>query len=110
MRNKDPDIPMIIMGDFNAHIKDHYSILTYGNGELLLNITKKQSLELFNMNHPTFEQPGKNPTWIDYVAWNKKGHDIIQSTKTRDEVFTNSDHHIIEITANAQLLQLLERP
>ena len=53
---------MIIMGDFNAHIKDHYSILTDGNGELLLNITKKQSLELFNMNHPTFEQPGKNPT------------------------------------------------
>ena len=25
MRNADPNIPIVIMGDFNAHIKDHYS-------------------------------------------------------------------------------------
>ena len=32
MRQKDSNIPMIIIGDFNAHIKDHYSITTDGNG------------------------------------------------------------------------------
>ena len=55
MRSKDPNIPMVILGDFNAHIKDHYSSTTDGNGELLLNVVKNQSLTLFNMNHPTFE-------------------------------------------------------
>ena len=40
MRQKDPDIPMVILGDFNAHIKEHYSSTTDGNGKLLLKIIK----------------------------------------------------------------------
>ena len=55
MRQKDPNIPMAIIGDFNAHIKDHYSTITDGSGQLLLDIVEKQSLELVNMNSPTFE-------------------------------------------------------
>ena len=62
MQQKDPEIPIIILGDFNAHIREHYSNTTDGNGKLLLNIMKQQRLELLNMNSPTFEQPGKNLT------------------------------------------------
>jgi len=40
MRQKDPGIPIVILGDFNAHIKEHYSTKTDGNGKLLLKITK----------------------------------------------------------------------
>ena len=46
---------MILVGDFNGHVKHHYSEETNENGELLLEITKKQSLEITNMNSPTFE-------------------------------------------------------
>ena len=35
MRQKDDTIPMILMGDFNAHITGHYSTSTDGNGKLL---------------------------------------------------------------------------
>ena len=62
MRNKDRDIPIVLVGDFNAHIKDHYSTRTNGNGRLLLNIAKDQNLELTNMNHPTFERTGRDST------------------------------------------------
>ena len=72
MRRKDGTIPMILVGDFNGHVKHHYSEQTNENGELLLETIKKQSLELINMNSPTFEQPGKNPTCIDYVALTRK--------------------------------------
>ena len=41
MRQKDPKIPIIILGDFNAHIKDHYSTKTDNNGKLLISITEK---------------------------------------------------------------------
>jgi len=40
MIQKDPDIPIVILGDFNAHIKEHYSTNTDGNGKLLLEITR----------------------------------------------------------------------
>ena len=35
MRQNAPDIPMTLIGDFNAHIKDHYSTSTNDNGRLL---------------------------------------------------------------------------
>ena len=35
MRQKDPDIPMMLIGDFNAHVKEHYSTNTNENGKLL---------------------------------------------------------------------------
>ena len=35
---------------------------------------------------------------------------MIKTVKIRDEIFINSDHHLIEITANASLLLLLEQP
>ena len=41
MRRKDRKIPMILLGDFNGHIKNHYSQDTNENGELLLEIVKK---------------------------------------------------------------------
>ena len=41
---------------------------------------------------------------------NKKGKEITLTTKTRDEVYTTSNHHLIEITANAQLLNLTTQP
>ena len=106
MRRKDRKIPMILLGDFNGHIKHHYSQDTNENGELLLEIIKNYSLELINMNCPTFEQPGKNPTCVDYVALNKKGHEIVMTCKTRDEIYTTSNHHLIEITANSTLLNM----
>ena len=62
MRQKDRQIPMLIAGDFNAHVKDHYSTTTNGNGKLLLKITKLQNMHLINMNHPTFERPDTRPT------------------------------------------------
>ena len=40
IRKKDPDIPIVILGDFNAHNKGHYSNTTDGNGKLLLKTTK----------------------------------------------------------------------
>ena len=40
---------MILQGDFNGHIKDHYSMETNSNGQLILNAVKNQSLELINM-------------------------------------------------------------
>ena len=36
MRENDRNIPMILVGDFNGHIKDHYSMETNSNGQLLL--------------------------------------------------------------------------
>ena len=41
IQTKDPNIPIVILGDFNAHIKDHYSNITDGNVKLLLDIIKK---------------------------------------------------------------------
>ena len=73
MREKDSKLPMILMGDFNAHIKNHYSMTTNENGELLLRLQKNQSIEVLNLNSPTFEQQGKSPTCVDYVAVNIKG-------------------------------------
>ena len=55
MRSKDNSIPMILLGDFNGHIKDHYSMETNSNGQLILNAVKIQSLKLINMNAPTWE-------------------------------------------------------
>ena len=62
MRGEDNNIPMILIGDFNGHIKDHYSMNTNQNGQLLLNAAVNQSLELINMNAPTWERPGRRPT------------------------------------------------
>ena len=62
MRGEDNNIPMILIGDFNGHIKDHYSMNTNQNGQLLLNAVVNQSLELINMNAPTWERPGRRPT------------------------------------------------
>ena len=62
------------------------------------------------MNCPTFEQPGKNPTCVDYVALNQKGHEIVMTCKTRDEIYTTSNHHLIEITANSTLLNMTLLP
>ena len=62
MRGEDRTLPMIIIGDFNGHIKDHYSMETNPNGRLLLNAARNQSLEIINMNTPTWERPGRRPT------------------------------------------------
>ena len=58
MRAKDPQIPIILLGDLNGHIKDHYSTETNDNGELILRMMKNQSLTLMNMNSPTWHREG----------------------------------------------------
>ena len=110
MRSKDRNIPMVLIGDFNAHLKDHYGTSTNGNGRLLLDIANNQSLELINMNHPTFERPGRDPTCLDYLLLNKKGNEALLKASVREEIYTTSDHHLIEITMNASLLLLTEQP
>ena len=110
MRHQDSSIPMIIVGDFNGHIKDHYSMETNSNGELILNTVRNQSLELINMNAPTWEGPGRRPTCVDYVACNRKGYEKILKASVRDEIYTSSDHHLIEINMNASLLLMVEPP
>ena len=110
MRENDRTIPMILVGDFNGHIKDHYSMETNSNGQMILDAVKNQSLELINMNSPTWERPGRRPTCVDYVACNKTGYDKILKSSVRDEIYIDSDHHLIEITMNASLLLLVEQP
>ena len=110
MRHKDSSLPMILVGDFNGHIKDHYSMETNSNGELILNAVRNQSLELINMNAPTWERPGRRPTCVDYVSCNRKGYEKILTASVRDKIYTSSDHHLIEITMNASLLLLVEQP
>ena len=101
---------MTLIGDFNAHVKDHYSTSTNDNGKLLNLMVKEQSLALINMNSPTHHQEGRSSTCVDYVAVNGKGHSAILTAKVRDEIYTTSDHDLLEITTNAQLLLLPEHP
>jgi len=62
------------------------------------------------MNSPTHHQEGRASTCVDYVAVNNRGHEALLTARVRDEIYTSSDHDLIEITANAQLLLLTQHP
>ena len=59
MRMKDPNLPMIVLGDLNVHINGHYSTTTNDNGKLIKSIAKEEGLTLINMNSPTHHQTGR---------------------------------------------------
>ena len=62
------------------------------------------------MNAPTHHQEGRSSTCVDYVALNRKGHAAVLTAKVKDEIYTTSDHDLLEITMNAPLLLLPEHP
>jgi len=59
---------LIVMGDFNAHIKGHESENTNSNGKLMKNYTKENGLEILNLPSYTFLGRHGRPTCIDYFT------------------------------------------
>ena len=103
MRDTDDTLPMILLGDFNAHIIGHYSVSTNSNGKFLQKLERDQGIRVLNLNTPTWTQ-GDRKTCVDYVATNKKGAETIVSARVNDEDFTTSDHDRIEVITNAKML------
>ena len=59
IKQKYPQLPFVLIGDLNGHIRGWFSEETNENGKLIEHVAKRYGLEIVNQREPTFCRPGK---------------------------------------------------
>jgi exonuclease III len=114
---------VILMGDFNAHIKDFASNETNNSGVMLQNIVKTANMNLINLNDYTYLGRNGRPTCIDYIAISENMSSNVLNFNLVKNTVIGSDHLPIKLELNTNLkktqysdtreyfkINLLERP
>ncbi|CAL4124685.1 unnamed protein product, partial [Meganyctiphanes norvegica] len=104
---------IIILGDFNAHIKILDGEKTDENGRLIINMIEKNNLILLNLDDKcngkyTWRREGKveSKSAIDFVIMNEKLYKefIDMNIDEKQEIIDLSDHNLISINIRKGLI------
>lgn len=95
------DRPLILAGDFNArstHFGDRYSN-PYGTRLIAESERLLLTRVILSGHQWTYEQNDQHSI-VDHIFVNESARELLQSTQTRDDIFTGSDHYIISAVTN----------
>ena len=89
---------ILLLGDFNAHVKGFASEETNSNGEILLRTLRVAGLNLLGLNEVTFLGRNGIPTCIDNFAISRNMKEMVTRQSRLDNTPTGSDHVPITTT------------